>query len=260
MSSASGWTSLTMPSRCASWAVIGSPVISICMAFPGGSIRGRKTGEPPPADKPTIASGWPKTGVVGGDDEVRADGHLAAAAVGHPVDGGEDRPAQLAQVVEHAVEDLALTQPFLFRHLLALVQVAANREGSVTGSGQDGDAHGRTGRDGLENLDQLCRQFRRDRVVGMRPVEGDDGHAPAGDVLDEHELIRLWHFGRRPVTQSSAFVSGVVVCSCDSPIVLVSVCVSRRAEVVLVARDRDATLATDQMLAERRILRSMPGL
>ena len=61
MSSALGWTSLTMPSRYASWAVIGSPVISICMAFPGGRTRGRKTGEPPPADKPTIASGWPKT-------------------------------------------------------------------------------------------------------------------------------------------------------------------------------------------------------
>jgi len=42
--------------------------------------------------------------------------------------------------VEHPIEDLALAQPFLLRHLLALVQVAADGEGSVTGSGNDGDA------------------------------------------------------------------------------------------------------------------------
>ncbi|MEI2691502.1 MAG: hypothetical protein V9H69_18095 [Anaerolineae bacterium] len=88
--------------------------------------------------------------------------------------------------------------------LLALVQVAADGEGAVAGSGQDGDAHGRTGRDGIEHLDQLRRQFRCDRVVGMRPVEGDDGHTPAGDVLDEHELVRLRDIFGRPVTDSSA--------------------------------------------------------
>ena len=59
MSSAAGWISLTIPSRNASWAVIGSPVISICMALPGGSTRGRKIGAPPPAERPTAASGWP---------------------------------------------------------------------------------------------------------------------------------------------------------------------------------------------------------
>jgi hypothetical protein len=37
-------------------ALIGSPVISICMALPGGS----SAGEPPPAARPGIASGWPK--------------------------------------------------------------------------------------------------------------------------------------------------------------------------------------------------------
>ena len=37
----------------------GSPVISICRAFPGGRTRGRNTGEPPPAERPTAASGWP---------------------------------------------------------------------------------------------------------------------------------------------------------------------------------------------------------
>ena len=56
ISSARGCTSLTMPNRYASWAVIGSPVISICIARPGGSRRGKNTGDPAPADNPTIAS------------------------------------------------------------------------------------------------------------------------------------------------------------------------------------------------------------
>ena len=90
----------------------------------------------------------------------------------------------------------------LLRHLFALIQVTANGEGSVTGSGQDGDAHGGTGCDGLEDLDQLCRQFRCNGVVGMGPVEGDDGHAPAGDVLDEHQLFRLRDLGKRTVAES----------------------------------------------------------
>ena len=53
-----------MPSRWASCAVIGSPVISICIACPGGSRRGRKAGDPPPAARPIIASGWPKVAVL----------------------------------------------------------------------------------------------------------------------------------------------------------------------------------------------------
>ena len=53
-----------------------------------------------------------------------------AAAVGDAVDGGEDRLAQLAQRVERAVEVLALAQPVLLGHALALAQVAADREGA----------------------------------------------------------------------------------------------------------------------------------
>ena len=59
ISSARGWTSLTIPSRYASCAVIGSPVISICMALPGGRRGGGTPATPPPAERPTAASGWP---------------------------------------------------------------------------------------------------------------------------------------------------------------------------------------------------------
>ena len=69
------------------------------------------------------------------------------------MDSGEDRPAQLAQVVEHAIEDLALAEPFLFRHVLALVEVTANREGANASPGQDGNAHGGPGGNGLEDFD-----------------------------------------------------------------------------------------------------------
>ena len=53
-----------MPSRYASSAGTGSPVMSICSAFPRGRRRGSSAGEPPPAARPSIASGWPKVAVV----------------------------------------------------------------------------------------------------------------------------------------------------------------------------------------------------
>jgi hypothetical protein len=42
---------------------MGCPVTSICSALPGGSSRGSSAGEPPPAARPIIASGWPKVAV-----------------------------------------------------------------------------------------------------------------------------------------------------------------------------------------------------
>jgi len=109
--------------------------------------------------------------------------------------------AQLAQRVQNAVKDLALAQPLLLRHALALVQIAADREGAVARSGDDGRAHGGTGRDCLQHLDQARRQFRRDRVVGVRPIERDDRHASPGDVLDEHDLVGLHDTLWRAVTK-----------------------------------------------------------
>ena len=122
--------------------------------------------------------GLPEQGIVGGDDEIRTDGDLATAAVRHSVDRGNDGSAQLSQRVENTIEHLALAQPFLLRHALALSQVAANGEGPVTGSRQDDGAHRGTRRERLEYLDQLSRQLRRDCVVGMRPVERDKCHTP----------------------------------------------------------------------------------
>src|SRR5215216_1967583 len=168
-SSSRGWSSLTMPSRCASWAVIGSPVISICRALPGGSRRGSRAGEPPPAARPIIASGWPKRAL--------SDAMMKSVlwAISQPPPG-----------VEGAVEVLALPQPLLLGHVLALAQVAADREGPLAGAGDDGDAHAGTDRDRLQDLGQPRPHLRGDGVVGVRPVQGDDRHAPVGAVLDQH--------------------------------------------------------------------------
>ncbi len=133
--------------------------------------------------------GLPKDGLIGGDDEVRADGHLAAAAIGHPIDSGEDRPAQRGAALYRTRSNTWRWRSHSsFVILLALVQIAANREGPVTCPGQDGNSHGGTGRYRLEDLDQLCSQFRCNGIVGMRPVEGDDRHASTGDVLDQYKL------------------------------------------------------------------------
>ena len=78
---------------------------SVCMAFPGGRRRGSKTGEPPRL-RADHRFGLAERRVVRGDDEVGALGELAASSVGDPVDGGEDRLAQLTQRVERAVEVL----------------------------------------------------------------------------------------------------------------------------------------------------------
>ena len=107
-----------------------------------------------------MASGWPKVAVLGRDDEVGALGQLAATAVGDAVDGGEDRLAQLPHGVEGAVEGLALAQPVLLGHALALPQVAADGEGSVAGAGQDDDPDGGAHRDRLDDLGQAGRPSR----------------------------------------------------------------------------------------------------
>ena len=133
--------------------------------------------------------------VVGRDDEVGALGDLAAAAVGDAVDRGEDRLAQLAKGVEGAVEVLALPQPVLLGHVLALAQVAADREGPVTRAGDDGDADGGTDGDRLQDLRQPRPHLRGDRVVGVWPVQGDERHLPPGAVLDQHGRVRLRRSG-----------------------------------------------------------------
>ena len=51
--------------------------------------------------------------------------------------------------VKNTIEDLTLAQPFLFRHLSSLVQVAADRKGPFSSSGHDGDTHRGAGRDRL---------------------------------------------------------------------------------------------------------------
>ena len=119
--------------------------------------------------------GLPEGGVVGGDDEVDALGQLGPAAVGDPVDGGEDGFAQLAHGVEGAVEVLALPQPVLLGHVLALAQVAADREGPVAGAGEDDDPDRGAHRDGLHGLGQAGSDLGGDGVVGVRPVERHHG-------------------------------------------------------------------------------------
>ena len=72
--------------------------------------------------------------IVGCDDEVRADGDLAATTVCHAIDGSDDRPAELTYRVDEPIKNLPLAQPLFLRHLLALEQVAADRECAIPGS------------------------------------------------------------------------------------------------------------------------------
>ena len=138
-----------------------------------------------------MASGWPNVAVSDGDDEVGALGELAAAAVRDAVDGSEDRLAQLTHRVEGAVEGLALSQPVLLGHGLALSQVAANGEGTLTGPRQDHDPDGGPHRDRLDDLSQECAHLGGDRVVGMGSVEGDHSHLSPVEVVEEHGVLGL---------------------------------------------------------------------
>src|SRR5690349_7554368 len=189
-SSSCGRISLTMPSRYASCAVIGSPVMSICSALPGGRTRGSSAGEPPPAASPIIASGWPKVAFW----EARMKSVLCAigaAAVRDSVDRGEDRFAQLAQRVERAVEVLPLAQPLLLGHALALPQVAADREGAGACAGQDRHADRRAHGDGLQHLGQPGAHRGGDRVVGPRTIEGDHRDGTVRRVVEKYRLTRI---------------------------------------------------------------------
>ena len=174
------WISLTIPSRCASCGgdrVAGHQHLERLprRQDPGQEDRRASTGR-----EPDHGLGLAEGGVVGGDDEVGALGDLGTAAVGDPVDGGEDRLAQLSQRVEGSIEVLALSQPVLLGHVLALAQVAADREGAVARAGDDGDADRGADRDRLEDLGQARAHLGRDGVVRVRPVQGDERHAPVG--------------------------------------------------------------------------------
>src|SRR5215204_5984080 len=79
--------------------------MSICRAFPGGSRRGSNAGEPPPAARPSMASGWPKVAFSEAmmksvlwasslpPPQVAADGERSFTRSGedHDTDGGPDR-------------------------------------------------------------------------------------------------------------------------------------------------------------------------
>ena len=163
--------------------------------------------------------GLPEDGVVGRDDEVGADGHLAAAAVGHSVDGVQDRPAELAQVVENAIEDLTLAKPLLLGHLLALVEVAADGEGAVA-CAEVRMATRTEGRAAIvSSISISCAAsavvtalsaWGRFRVmIAMRPV---------GNVLDEYELIGLrfvqWRTVAEPLHTRVVCCSAFALLSC----------------------------------------------
>ena len=99
--------------------------------------------------------------------------------------------------VERAVEGLALAQPVLLGHGLALPQVAPDGEGPVSGSREDDDPDRRTDRDLLDDLGQQGAHLGGDRVVGMGPVEGDPGDAPVGEVVQEDGWLGLLDVGGR---------------------------------------------------------------
>src|SRR5204862_4366346 len=99
--------------------------------------------------------------------------------------------------VERAVEVLALAQPVLLRHVLALAQVASDGEGALASAGDDGDADRRQHGDRLEDLRQPRSHLGGDRVVRVRAVESDERYSPLGEMLEEDGLLELLPTGRR---------------------------------------------------------------
>ena len=61
----------------------------------------------------------------------------------------------------------------------------------VAGAGDDDDADVGRDRDRLEDFRQARAHLGRDRVIGVRPVQGDQRHVIVGEVLDEHGLLGL---------------------------------------------------------------------
>ena len=188
----------------------GSPALLPRLLPRGKALQMLMTGDPVPAQEARkqcrrAAAGCQAEhrfglaeGCVGrGDDEVGALGQLAAASVGEPVDGGEERLAQLTHRVQGAVERLALAQPVLLGHGLALPQVAPDGERSVTGTGQDDDPDLGPHCDLLDDLGQQCAHVGGDRVVRMRSIQGDPGDPPLGEVVQEHGRLRVLDVGRR---------------------------------------------------------------
>ena len=66
----------------------------------------------------------------------------------------------------------------------------------VARSGEDDDADGRPDRDRLDDLGEAGAHLGRDRVVRVRPVEGDQRDTTVGEVVDEDRGLRFLAIGR----------------------------------------------------------------
>jgi hypothetical protein len=135
-------------------------------------------------------------------------GEFGAAADGFTVDRGEDGPPHITQRVERPIERPPLPQPLLRIHGFAFAQVGAAAK-ILSGSRHDGAPHGNFRLDLFDDLGEADAQRRRDRVAGLRPIEGDDGRSSAVDVFEEHGILGFVEVRRRFGVNSSPPLGGI---------------------------------------------------
>ena len=106
------------------------------------------------------------------------------------------------------IEGLPLLQPLLRIHGFAFAQVGAAAK-ILSGSRHDGAPHGNFRLDLFDDLGEADAQRRRDRVAGLRPIEGDDGRSSAVDVFEEHGILGFVEVRRRFGVNSSPPLGGI---------------------------------------------------
>ena len=150
--------------------------------------------------------GLPEAGGLGGDREVAQHVQHVPAADRDPVDRRDhrlrdvaDQPVQVADL-EHAALGGAVVAG-----LGALLDVAAGAERLVARAGEDHRLHAVVGPRGAERPDQLLDRAAAERVVPLRPVDGDHRGGALDGVVHvlvvghdhHHDTVAAELFGER---------------------------------------------------------------
>ena len=115
--------------------------------------------------------GQPEHRVVGGDNEVGQHRQLGATAEGEAVDGGDHRLRHVAQLPEHAPEQLALSNPLFRREVASGLQVSPSAERALARATQNDRPDGIVRRQALARLPELLTQGVVDSVEHLGSIQ-----------------------------------------------------------------------------------------
>ena len=135
---------------------------------------------------PTLISGVPNVGLLGGDDQIARERDPERAGEHVPARGADRRLAELADQLEQLDEALGAEVLVHERHLgREAAEVGARGERLLVRGGQHHAAHLLVVAGPLEGGDQAAEQLRRERVARVGVVQRDRRDAVSATLVED---------------------------------------------------------------------------